>query len=87
MNVINSNKNIEDANREDRKVMDALLGLTTDEQAWQQQQARQKPRFKSGSMTFGRNDKHRNVCTRCGMTAHDPIICPFAGHNLLADRE
>jgi hypothetical protein len=75
---------IENMNREDADAMNGILRVPTDEQVWQLQRQRLKAKYLSASMTFGQNDKHRNVCTRCGSVGHDAVICPFSVKNLLA---
>lgn len=64
--------------REDRAAMHAMLDLLSDEQYWQQQQARQRPKFKSASMTANPNPHLNHRCERCGCNSHNVFECPFA---------
>ena len=79
--IINSDAGTEESNKIDKKAMDAMLGLLSDEAYFQQQQNQQRPKFKSGSMQ--QIDKNRNVCSRCN-GLHSPLECPFTTKNLLA---
>jgi hypothetical protein len=85
---INNNNSIDNNNisEEDAKAMNAMLGLPSDQQAWEQQQAKRKPVFKSASLTFGQNDKIKNRCTLCGDSSgsHGAINCPWSNASLLA---
>jgi hypothetical protein len=70
----------------DQEVRHLVAGLLTDEQAYQQEQARSKPKYLSAALKTAISAQ-RKVCARCGDVSgtHDGgISCPWSNASLLA---
>jgi hypothetical protein len=66
--------------KEDADAMNAILKVPSFEEYWIWKQQKQKPKFKSASLTCN-NDK--NICTLCGGIGHNVLECGGRKENLL----